>query len=193
MVHALTKITFCWSVPTETTYCFCRTHIGSDIIGYSHGPKQKCSPSKVWLLSEVLTFSFSRSKNVLIILKLASALVLYIVIEFAVCEWMCPSLDCFGLWWPIKGALKIDLSNAAFSPQYIYCKKKGANQRLTHLLRGEEIKWYKRSKAKFLLEGDRNTRFYHLIVNSKLRRQNFSARTRGGDNSWKCTIKEVYH
>ena len=49
--------------------------------------------------------------------------------------------------------------------------KKGANERLAHLLREEEIKWYQRSKAKFLLEGDRNTRYHHLITNGKHRRQ----------------------
>ena len=49
--------------------------------------------------------------------------------------------------------------------------KKIANERLAHLLREEEIKWYQRSKAKFLLEGDRNTIFYHLIANGKHRRQ----------------------
>lgn len=37
--------------------------------------------------------------------------------------------------------------------------KKYANERLANLLREEEIKWYQRAKAKFLLEGDRNTRF----------------------------------
>ena len=45
--------------------------------------------------------------------------------------------------------------------------KRVANERLAHLLREEEIKWYQRSKAKFLLEGDRNTRYYHLIANEK--------------------------
>ena len=49
--------------------------------------------------------------------------------------------------------------------------KKAANERLAHLLREEEIKWYQRAKAKFILEGERNTLFYHLIANGKHRKQ----------------------
>jgi mannosylglycoprotein endo-beta-mannosidase len=38
-------------------------------------------------------------------------------------------------------------------------------------LREEEIKWYERAKVKTLLEGDANTRFFHLIANGKHRKQ----------------------
>lgn len=37
--------------------------------------------------------------------------------------------------------------------------------RLVLLLREEEMKWYERAKVKSLLQGDNNTRFFHLISN----------------------------
>jgi mannosylglycoprotein endo-beta-mannosidase len=42
---------------------------------------------------------------------------------------------------------------------------------LISLLRVEEIKWYQRATVKTLLEGDANTRFFHLIANGKHRKQ----------------------
>ena len=44
-------------------------------------------------------------------------------------------------------------------------------ERLVLLLREEEIKWYERAKVKTLLEGDDNTRFFHLVSNGKHRKQ----------------------
>jgi len=44
-------------------------------------------------------------------------------------------------------------------------------ERLVLLLREEEIKWYERAKVKTLLEGDDNTRFFHLVANGKHRKQ----------------------
>ena len=40
-------------------------------------------------------------------------------------------------------------------------------ERLVLLLREEEIKWYERAKVKTLMEGDDNTRFFHLVANGK--------------------------
>jgi len=40
-------------------------------------------------------------------------------------------------------------------------------ERLVHLLREEELKWYERAKVKTLLEGDANTRFFHLVADAK--------------------------
>jgi hypothetical protein len=44
-------------------------------------------------------------------------------------------------------------------------------EKLVSLLREEELKWYKRAKVKTLLEGDANTRFFHLVANGKHRKQ----------------------
>jgi hypothetical protein len=44
-------------------------------------------------------------------------------------------------------------------------------ERLVSLLREEEIKWYERAKVKTLLEGDANTRFFHLVANGKHHKQ----------------------
>jgi hypothetical protein len=42
--------------------------------------------------------------------------------------------------------------------------------RLALLLREEEIKWYQRAKTKHIIEGDRNTKYYHLVTNGKHRK-----------------------
>jgi mannosylglycoprotein endo-beta-mannosidase len=44
------------------------------------------------------------------------------------------------------------------------------NKRLADLLREEELKWYQRAKAKNLLEGDANTKYFHLVANGKHRK-----------------------
>jgi len=41
------------------------------------------------------------------------------------------------------------------------------NDRLAQLLREEELKWYQRAKVKDLLEGDANTKYYHLLANGR--------------------------
>jgi hypothetical protein len=43
------------------------------------------------------------------------------------------------------------------------------NQRLAELLI-EELKWYQRAKVKHLLEGDANTKYYHLLANGRHRK-----------------------
>jgi hypothetical protein len=47
--------------------------------------------------------------------------------------------------------------------------KQSLNNRLSELLREEEIKWYQQSKTKHLLEGDANTKYFHLLVNGRHR------------------------
>jgi hypothetical protein len=42
--------------------------------------------------------------------------------------------------------------------------------RLTQLLREEELKWYQRSKAKHLLEGDANMKYFQLLANGRHRK-----------------------
>jgi len=44
------------------------------------------------------------------------------------------------------------------------------NERLAELLQEEELKWYQRAKVKHLLEGDANTKYYHLLANGRHRK-----------------------
>src|SRR6266540_1102544 len=41
------------------------------------------------------------------------------------------------------------------------------NERLAHMLREEELKWYQRTKVKDLLQGDSNSQYFHLVANEK--------------------------
>jgi mannosylglycoprotein endo-beta-mannosidase len=45
--------------------------------------------------------------------------------------------------------------------------KSQSNAQLVGLLHEEELKWYQRSKAQFILEGDSNTRYFHGIANGR--------------------------
>jgi hypothetical protein len=49
--------------------------------------------------------------------------------------------------------------------------KSQSNTQITSLLREEELKWYQRSKAQFILEGDSNTRYFHGMANGRHRRK----------------------
>jgi hypothetical protein len=44
------------------------------------------------------------------------------------------------------------------------------NERLDELLREEELKWYQMAKVKHLLEGDVNTKYFHLLANGRHRK-----------------------
>jgi hypothetical protein len=49
--------------------------------------------------------------------------------------------------------------------------KSQSNAQIAGLLREEELKWYQRSKAQFLLEGDSNTRYFHSVANGRHRKK----------------------
>jgi len=71
------------------------------------------------------------------------------------------------------------------------------NGRLVLLLREEEIKWYERAKMKTLLEGDDNTRFFHLVANGKHRKQHIYKLENDqgiviGDDQLKSHITQFY-
>ena len=42
---------------------------------------------------------------------------------------------------------------------------------MARLLREEELKWYQRSKAQFILEGDSNSRYFHSLANGRHRKK----------------------
>jgi hypothetical protein len=45
------------------------------------------------------------------------------------------------------------------------------NATLVGLLREEELKWYQRSKARFVLEGNSNMRYFHSVANGRPRKK----------------------
>ena len=49
--------------------------------------------------------------------------------------------------------------------------KNQCNAEIAGLLREEELKWYQRSKAQFILEGDSNTRYFHSLANGRYRKK----------------------
>jgi mannosylglycoprotein endo-beta-mannosidase len=49
--------------------------------------------------------------------------------------------------------------------------KNQSNAKIASLLREEELKWYQRSKSKFILEGDSNTRYFHSVANGRHRKK----------------------
>jgi hypothetical protein len=49
--------------------------------------------------------------------------------------------------------------------------KNQSNADIAKLLREGELKWYQRSKAQFILEGDSNTRYFHSIANARHRKK----------------------
>jgi hypothetical protein len=50
-----------------------------------------------------------------------------------------------------------------------------SNTQIASLLREEELKWYQRSKAQFILEGDSNTRYFHGIANGRHRKKSIQS------------------
>jgi hypothetical protein len=59
---------------------------------------------------------------------------------------------------------------APLSEQEIELKNE-SNAKIVSLLREEELKWYQRSKSKFILEGDSNTRYFHSVANGRHRKK----------------------
>jgi hypothetical protein len=45
--------------------------------------------------------------------------------------------------------------------------KSQSNAQLVGLLHDEELKWYQRSKAQFILDGGSNTRYFYGVANGK--------------------------
>jgi hypothetical protein len=75
--------------------------------------------------------------------------------------------------------------------------KKSLNSHLSQLLREEEIKWYQRSKARNLLIGDSNTKYFHLLGNGRHRKMRIYQLQDGhntihGDNELKKHITRYY-
>jgi hypothetical protein len=48
--------------------------------------------------------------------------------------------------------------------------KQCVHERLTQLLREEEVKWFQRAKTTRILKGDSNTKYFHMVANGKRRK-----------------------
>jgi hypothetical protein len=64
------------------------------------------------------------------------------------------------------------LQKFVFYPEEIELKSQ-SNADIAKLPREEELKWYQRSKAQFILEGDSNTRYFHLLPMAGIGRNSF--------------------
>jgi hypothetical protein len=60
--------------------------------------------------------------------------------------------------------------------------KSQSNAQIASLLREEELKWYQRSKAQFILEGDSNTRYFNGVANGRHRKKRIHSMIQ--DNGW---------
>jgi len=56
--------------------------------------------------------------------------------------------------------------------------KQSINDRLTQLLREEEIKWFQRAKSTKLLQGDNNTKYFQLVQMARDGKLEFSGLSR---------------
>ena len=75
--------------------------------------------------------------------------------------------------------------------------KSQSNAQIAKLLREEELKWYQRSKAQFILEGDSNTKYFHSILNGRHRKKRIYSlldedRTIEGQDQLKSYITNYY-
>ena len=69
----------------------------------------------------------------------------------------------------LAGDLDIKAESQILSQQELDLKQ-SVNERITQLLREEEIKWFQRAKTKDMLEGDNNTKYFHMMANGKRRK-----------------------
>jgi hypothetical protein len=61
---------------------------------------------------------------------------------------------------------------------------------LNTILRQEELMWYQRSRAKWLTDGDRNTKYYHLKTVNRRRRNNI-VMLKDGHGQWVDDVKQL--
>ena len=54
-------------------------------------------------------------------------------------------------------------------------KKSSLNEQIARLLHEEEIKWYQRSKADSLVQGDDNTKYFQMLANGRHRKKRIFA------------------
>jgi hypothetical protein len=72
------------------------------------------------------------------------------------------------LFW-LAGELDIKAEAQILSQKELNLKQ-SVKERITQSLWEEEIKWFQRAKTKDLLEGDNNTKYFHMVANGKRRK-----------------------
>jgi hypothetical protein len=75
--------------------------------------------------------------------------------------------------------------------------KQSVHERLTQLLREEELKWFQRAKATKILKGDSNTKYFHMVANGKRRKTRIFRLEQEdgiveGEEQLKCYITNYY-
>jgi mannosylglycoprotein endo-beta-mannosidase len=75
--------------------------------------------------------------------------------------------------------------------------KQNVHERLTQLLREEELKWFQRAKTTKILKGDSNTRYFHMVANGKRRKTRIFRLEQEdgiveGEEQLKCYITNYY-
>ena len=71
-------------------------------------------------------------------------------------------------------------------------KEREISMKLNELLAAEEDFWHQRAKAQFILEGDRNTKFFH-IVSTKCKRRNTILAILNTEGDWKADTRTIRH
>ncbi|MCH79274.1 putative non-LTR retroelement reverse transcriptase [Trifolium medium] len=67
--------------------------------------------------------------------------------------------------------------------KFLFRLEKELQDELAHILKTEELMWFQRSRAKWLVDGDRNTRYYHLKAITR-RRYNKINMLRDTQGNW---------
>jgi hypothetical protein len=62
---------------------------------------------------------------------------------------------------------------------------------LDDILKKEELMWFQRSRAKWLTDGDRNTKYYHLKTVQRRRKNNVTM-LRNGDGVWVEDVENIH-
>lgn len=76
------------------------------------------------------------------------------------------------------------------SEGYAWLKKleKKLEIELNNILKNEKLMWFQRSRAKWLMDSDRNTRYYHIKTIKRMHYNNIVLLKMTRDNRWRRMI-----
>ncbi|KAK4258521.1 hypothetical protein QN277_004963 [Acacia crassicarpa] len=91
----------------------------------------------------------------------------------------------------VLARLKGIQSSSSYPYSHFLCDlEKQLQEKLDYLIKLDEIKWFQKSKVKWINDGDRNTRFYHLSSKMKCRRNRIVA-LKNGTGGWIDSEEEL--